>query len=666
MTSHGVRALPRFARLRPALCTIVLWALPLLVALLALFAVVVRDALAAGRELQTAEHQVGGVLHGDLDPSARGQVRVAGATLDNAAGRLQRDRWLLAPAIPLLRALGWLPLVGRPLSEAPDLLAAATNVASGGAELAHGLDPLLAETETTTDARSAPPAARLVAALDSATAALRQGNRDLQQALEERARLHPDAYHGPFRGLGDRLADFDANVPGVARQANALALLPAAARALLGFNGPRTYLVVGQDSAELRPTGGFIGSAGLITLQQGALVFQEYRSSYDFDAPNAAPLAAPMPLQQYLGTPVWSLRDANWSPDFPTAAQQLIAFVQRDLGISPDGVLAFDNDAVSGLLAALGPLSVPGFAQPLTAETWFDQTTQALITGPGSLLTQLQNANAAKGAGLSAVLKAALATVDRASGERQTGVLQALRAAARGGHLLLYTPEPATTAWTRAAGADGAILPLPAGDALAVVDANLSYTKIDPYIERSYTYEVWLRPDARAERAELRLTYHNTVTSQLAADPAKRLIGARWVPQDGRFEPAPGLFGDYVRLLLPASTALTAGAAGTAEPQIADSDGLRSAGLFLPLGPQEAQTLVFDLQPGFMPPAPGTYRLTVFKQPGVDHVTARVIVHLPPGRSAAVSQGGSVQGGAAVWDLALSATATIQLQLAGR
>jgi hypothetical protein len=47
-----------------------------------------------------------------------------------------------------------------------------------------------------------------------------------------------------------------------------LAQMPAAARAVLGMEGPRTYAVLGQNSAELRPTGGFIGSLGLVTLKR--------------------------------------------------------------------------------------------------------------------------------------------------------------------------------------------------------------------------------------------------------------------------------------------------------------------------------------------------------------------------------------------------------------
>jgi len=74
--------------------------------------------------------------------------------------------------------------------------------------------------------------------------------------------------------------------------------------------------------------------------------------------------------------------------------------------------------------------------------------------------------------------------------------------------------------------------------------------------------------DAARQRAVLRLGYHNTVTPELAADPTKRLLGARWVAAEGRYEAGPGLFGNYLRLLLPAGSELTGAEGLPAAPAI--------------------------------------------------------------------------------------------------
>lgn len=643
-------------------------ALPLLVALLAAALVVARDARAAGREIEAAERDLHGVLHdGDLLSLSHTRVEQAERRLDEAAARLRRDRLLLTPAFPLLHVAGWLPGVGRPLTEVPDLLALGEAVARGGASLARGVDPLLAETDPAAPVATAgdPPGARLVAALDAGAAALRAGDRDLRRAAALRAGLHPLRYQGPFAPLRRQIARFDESLGPAVRQADALATLPAAAHSLLGFDGPRTYVVLGQDAAEIRPTGGFIGSAGLLTLDRGRLVFQEYRSSYDFDAPGVAPLPPPEPLRRYLGIGVWLLRDANWSPDFPTSARQILDFVQRDTGIEADGVIAFDSFAVSGLLAALGPLDVAGFAQPVTAENWFDLTTQALLIGPDSLLNRLRNANAAKGAGLSAVLNAALSRAQSARGHDQIAVVDALRQAGRGGHLQLYLSDARPAAWARLVGVDGAMTP-PPGDSVAAIDANLGYSKVGPYIARSLQYEVWLRPDATPARAELTLHYRNEVTEALLQQPVKRLDGARWLPAEGRLAPTPGLFGNYLRVWAPDGSALDNAAGLAEEPTIGEEAGYRVFGAFLPLEPQAEQTLVFRYRPAVVAPARGLYRLTLFKQPGIDHLPAQVTVHLPPGRSATdLSSGGHQEGDAVRYELDLTATAKIGLRLVG-
>ena len=41
---------------------------------------------------------------------------------------------------------------------------------------------------------------------------------------------------------------------------------------ILGWGGPKRYLVLAQDPAELRPSGGFIGTYGIVTFDEGRLV----------------------------------------------------------------------------------------------------------------------------------------------------------------------------------------------------------------------------------------------------------------------------------------------------------------------------------------------------------------------------------------------------------
>ena len=41
--------------------------------------------------------------------------------------------------------------------------------------------------------------------------------------------------------------------------------------AILGWNEPRRYLILTQDPAEIRPTGGFVGSYGIVAFDNGSI-----------------------------------------------------------------------------------------------------------------------------------------------------------------------------------------------------------------------------------------------------------------------------------------------------------------------------------------------------------------------------------------------------------
>ena len=64
------------------------------------------------------------------------------------------------------------------------------------------------------------------------------------------------------------------------------------APSLLGMSGPRTCLVLAQNSDELRPTGGFISGAGHARLDKGQIAEAKLGDSYavdNFEQPHPEP-----------------------------------------------------------------------------------------------------------------------------------------------------------------------------------------------------------------------------------------------------------------------------------------------------------------------------------------------------------------------------------------
>lgn len=145
--------------------------------------------------------------------------------------------------------------------------------------------------------------------------------------------------------------------------------------------GTQTWLVLFQNNDELRAMGGFAGSYALVTLNEGAITEIAIEDIYDADGQFTGFVHAPPGVQEFLSSGNGlRLPDANWSPDFPTASQQILqffAFGQRQ-GIS--GVIAINQEVARDLLRITGPLQLPDYDAVLTAEN-IDST---LRTGRGS------------------------------------------------------------------------------------------------------------------------------------------------------------------------------------------------------------------------------------------------------------------------------------------
>jgi hypothetical protein len=135
----------------------------------------------------------------------------------------------------------------------------------------------------------------------------------------------------------------------------------------------KTYLHIFQNSAELRPTGGFIGSYGLVTFEKGKLLDFTVEDIYAADGQLKGFVKPPEPIKEYLGQSSWFFRDSNWDPDFSVSAQQAEWFLQKTTGRNVDGVIAVNLPAVKELLKATGPIILTDYNEEVTADNLFDR-----------------------------------------------------------------------------------------------------------------------------------------------------------------------------------------------------------------------------------------------------------------------------------------------------
>lgn len=306
---------------------------------LALDAVAARDALLSARaEVVRLQEQ-----------AAAGDVEGARATVtrlqDDAATARERTRgpvWSVAAVVP------W---VG-PQTEAVQVVA---DVVDNLAQ--HGLPPLVDAVSLVDPAGLAPVDGRVdLTPLAQAAPQIVGADTAVQAAVTQldgvdTSRLLRQVAE-PVQELRGQVADVAATTSTAARAA---ALLPP----MLGADGPRTYLVLVQNNAEPRATGGIPGSVLLLNVDDGRVEVVDQRRGGDL-----AGLAEPaLPLTEtetalfgtLLGT---DMRDVTFTPDFPRTGELARAIWQQEVGGEVDGVLSVDPGALALVLGATGPVTL--------------------------------------------------------------------------------------------------------------------------------------------------------------------------------------------------------------------------------------------------------------------------------------------------------------------
>lgn len=273
----------------------------------------------------------------------------------------------------------------------------------------------------------------------------------------------------------------------------------------VGYPKERSYLFLLQNNNELRPTGGFIGTYGILKLKDGEVTSLKTDNIYNLDvkAEGFTTLEPPKPLQKYLQSEHWYMRDGNWSPDFPTSALQVLAMYDLETQSKHafDGVMAITPTFIQELMALTGSITVDGVT--FTQENIIDQ-----------LQYQVEVAFIQKGISdaerkdiigqLSQTLFERLLTLPR---EKWGDLAQALQQSVEEKQFLLYLNDKEGQELVLDQGWGGQIKSHDA-DSVLVIDANMASLKTDQALERSLEYSV--RPDGDALLATLRITYKNT------------------------------------------------------------------------------------------------------------------------------------------------------------
>lgn len=141
---------------------------------------------------------------------------------------------------------------------------------------------------------------------------------------------------------------------------------------LLGHNGPRKFLFLLQNNQELRATGGFIGSYGILDVSDGRIKKMFVDDIYNPDGQLKARVIPPEPIQKM--SAVWTMHDANWFPNFPTSAEKVAWFYEKTGGPTVDGVIAMTPTVIQKLLSITGPIDMPEYETTIDESNFIEKT----------------------------------------------------------------------------------------------------------------------------------------------------------------------------------------------------------------------------------------------------------------------------------------------------
>ncbi|MDA8194884.1 MAG: DUF4012 domain-containing protein [Thermaerobacter sp.] len=394
------------------------------------------------------------------------QVSTLGADLTRAS----QDFAGLYAALNWMPYARWVPGVG-PLYTAARHVAAAGQYGTAGLNL---LWPDLQQIAVSLGYRTGgtPVTGReriaaLVKALPKLVPALHRAQPDFQHAVAELNQVHAAALpsflqsHAASLTHAQQLATtWVSRIPGIIQSAGVV-------QQVLGVPTQQRYLLLFQNSGELRPTGGFMTAYSLVTVHQGLVGSLAAHNIYSLASSVQYRPPAP-PILHYVYTQHWHIRDANLSPNVPTTVGYINRFYQSIPHAAPiNGMVFVDTWFVDNLLADVGPITMPASYHHLRITAQNANYEMEYIAEMSGLPSNTRKAF------IGVMMKDLIHRVLTAHGGTISAVLNTVQQALNQKLLVFYFNNPRAEAMVQHFNWGGTMDKKVPGDYLEVVDANL-------------------------------------------------------------------------------------------------------------------------------------------------------------------------------------------------
>ncbi len=263
----------------------------------------------------------------------------------------------------------------------------------------------------------------------------------------------------------------------------------------LSSEDDRHILVIFENSSELRPGGGFIGSYADIIFSGGSIKSIEARDINDADRKLEANIVPPKPLQAIQKG--WTIANSNWFFDSSISAAKTIQLMEKSKmyagKISFDGVIAVSPKVVSDILEITGPIDLPD---------------RKLTINKDNFMAEIQNevqAAQAKGVPskkiLTELMPELLLKLDSLKTKDNRLAAEKLNEWVSNKDLTVYFKNTDIQNFLDFYGASGKVFEIPSdfnGDYLAVPSANIGGGKSDLFINQKVFFKTQLNSNGTA------------------------------------------------------------------------------------------------------------------------------------------------------------------------
>lgn len=384
-------------------------------------------------------------------------------------------------------------------------------------------------------------------------------------------------------------------------------------------NGKKNYLVLLQNNLELRPTGGFIGSFAILAFDGGKITEFRILDVYDADGQLKGHVEPPMPIRKYLGQVNWFLRDSNFDPDFRESSEQAAWFLEKEMGIKVDGVLAIDVQLAQNLLEIVGEVKLIDYGETVNAENVFLKANKYAQDNffPGS--KQKKNF-------LGSLTKTIIEKLGQSN--NKTEVARILYESMEEKHLQFSFFDPSIQIVFAVNNWDGALVDLrrknenTLNDFVAIREANLGVNKVNFFVKRVVEQEINITEKGTFEH-KLTITYNNESSDQEFGGKYKNYLRV-YVPKAASIIRI-SIDGKKMEIIAAETNpvvyerkAFEQSLRGRLEVETSTAEQFLMIGFLVEIPPQSQKTIIITYSQPMPPSRDFIYSLLVSKQPGTN------------------------------------------------